>query len=437
MSDEVVLPELLRLPLAERVRLIERGELGLPEWHSQADEWAFAADSRYRACADLRAAVGTVRLGVKDTVDVAGFPTRLGLRRYRHHPDRSAAPLRQVGIGVTAKVVTTELNIGVGSGCVNPYYPHIDPAGSSTGSGVAVAANICDVSLGTDVLGSVRWPAARCGVVGLRTTHDQDGLDGVFPLSPSMDASGWVARTADDLAFAWEYLRLGRVPELSGRRVAVVGEVFDGGCDDEVLTTMETVSAVLKEAGHTVGRARLGELWDCRGLAWELCSADAWRGYQVWGKWLNDDLHETTLAALRTGAQVSTQRHAEISARLAARRAAIPALFEMQNADFWLLPLDPDLPRPIGMRAPSSSTIPKPGDSDYDRQIGYTPVASFAGLPAITFPVAVSAEHGAPIAAQLVGRPGTDGELIRLACDIAAHSQFDLRERRRSPQLTQ
>ncbi|GAB3439813.1 amidase family protein [Actinophytocola sediminis] len=423
MSEEVVLPELLRLPLAERVRLIARGELGLREWRSQADDWAFAADSRYRACADLRPTTGPVRLGVKDTVDVAGFPTRLGLRRYRHHPDRTAAPLREVGVGVTAKVVTTELNIGVGSGCVNPNFPAFDPAGSSTGSGVAVAANICDVSLGTDVLGSVRWPAARCGVVGLRTTHDRDGLDGVFPLSPSMDAAGWVARTAEDLAFAWEHLGLGRVPEPRGRRVAVVEEVFDGGCDDEVLATLETVLAALTAAGHTVGRARLGELWDCRGMAWELCSADAWRGYQVWGSRLNDDLHETTLTALRTGAQVSAERYAEISARMAASRAAVPALFETQDTDFLLLPLDPDLPLPIGVRAPSSSTIPKPGDADYERQVGYTPVASFAGLPAITFPVGVSAEHGAPLAAQLVGRPGTDGELIRLARDLADHLQ--------------
>jgi Asp-tRNA(Asn)/Glu-tRNA(Gln) amidotransferase A subunit family amidase len=420
MSDEAVLPELLRLPLAERVRLIERGDLGLREWLAEANEWGFAADVRYRACADLRPATEAVRLGVKDTVDVAGFPTRLGLRRYRHHPRRSAAPLRGVGIEVTAKVVTTELNIGIGSGCVNPNFPHIDPAGSSTGSGVSVAANICDVSLGTDVLGSVRWPAAHCGVVGLRTTHDPENLDGIFPLSPPMDAVGWVARTADDLAFAWEYLGLGRRPEPGRRRIALVEEIFEGGCADEVLAAVETVSWALKDAGHEIGRARLGELWDCRGLAWELCSADAWRGHQVWGGWLNDDLHESTWAALRSGARISAERHAELSARLVAQRAAVPALFDVHDADFWLLPLDPDVPRPIGTHPrANNSTIPGPDDADYDSRIGYTPVASFGGLPAITFPAAVGAEHGAPIAAQLVGRPGTDADLIRLARDIA------------------
>ena len=420
MSDEAVLPDVLRLPLAERVRLIERGDLDLRPFLEAANDWGFAADARYRACAELHPATGAVRLGVKDTVDVAGFPTRLGLRRYRHYPDRSAAPLRDKRIEVTAKVVTTELNIGIGSGCVNPAFPHIDPAGSSTGSGVSVAANICDVSLGTDVLGSVRWPAAHCGVVGLRTTFDPDALDGILPLSPLMDAVGWVARTADDLAFAWEYLGLGRRPEPGRRRIAVVEEVFDGGCAPEVLAALETVSAALEDAGHEVGRARLGELWDCRGLAWELCSADAWRGHRTWGEQLRDDLHESTWAALRSGAEISAERHAEIRARLVAERAAVPARFDASDADFWLLPLDPDVPRPIGTHVRASSTIPTPGDPDYDSRIGYTPVASFAGLPAITFPVAVGAEHGAPIAGQLVGRPGSDAELIRLAGDVAA-----------------
>ncbi|MEU3342620.1 amidase family protein [Streptomyces sp. NPDC006668] len=214
---------------------------------------------------------------------------------------------------------------------------------------------------------------------------------------------------------------LGPRPEPGTRRIALVEEVFEGGCADEVLAAVETVSSALRGAGHEIGRARLGELWDCRGLAWELCSADAWRGHQVWGGWLNDDLHESTWAALRSGALISAERHAELGARLVAQRAAVPALFDAHDADFWLLPLDPDVPRPIGTHTrANNSTMPVSGDPDYDSRIGYTPVASFAGLPAITFPAAVGAEHGAPIAAQLVGRPGADADLIRLARDVAA-----------------
>lgn len=420
-APEPVLPEVLTRPLAERLRLIEQGDLQVEEWRAQANNWAFAADARYRACVDLRSVsphAPPIRLGVKDTVDVAGFPTRLGLRRYRHYPRRSAAPLRAVRrSSVIAKVVTTELNIGVGSGCVNPYFPHVSPAGSSTGSGVAVAANICDVSLGTDVLGSVRWPAGRCGVVGLRTTHDPAMLDGVFPLCPPMDAAGWVARTADDLGFAWARLGLGRVAEPGSQRIAVVEDVFEGGgCDEEVVAALEVAAAALKDAGHVVGRVRLGDLWNCRGPAWELCARDAWEGYQVWGERLRDDLHESTMAALNAGVAVSPERYAVIKDQLLAHRAR---LLSDRQTDFWLVPLDPTPPQPIGHRTPARSTIPEPGDTDYDDEIGYTPLASFAGLPAITFPVNLSAEHRTPIAAQLVGPADSEGTLIRLAEDLA------------------
>jgi Asp-tRNA(Asn)/Glu-tRNA(Gln) amidotransferase A subunit family amidase len=422
-SELPELPELLALPLAERARLIERQEISARDWRDQADRWAFRADERYRACVDLRELPehpAAIRLGVKDTIDVSGFPTRLGLRHYRHHPAESAAPLRGIGLAtVNAKVVTTELNIGVGSGCVNPYFPHVDPAGSSTGSAVSVAANICDVSLGTDVLGSVRWPAGRCGVVGLRTTHQPDALAGVFPLSPSMDAAGWLARTAEDLAFAWTRLGLGRAEAARPLRIGLIQNVLEGAVDDEVVGALDTTAAALRRAGHTVSPVRLGELWDCRGAAWEMCSRDAWDGFQHWRHRIDErELDPSTCAALEAGSRVSDERYAAIVQARRANRTAVTALFAEQLVDAWLLPLDPTVPRVCGSAPPATSTIPQPGD---DLEVGYTPVASFAGLPAITFPAGISAATGVPLAVQLVGPPDTDGALIRLAQDASAH----------------
>ncbi|MHC0429358.1 amidase family protein [Streptomyces sp. O3] len=430
------LPEPLTLPLAERHRLLATGELSADEWREQAAAWALRADRRYRATVELREPADTaLRLGVKDTVDVRGFATRLGLRRYRHHPRESAAvlaPLRHAT--VNAKVVTTELNIGIGSGCVNPYFPRIDPAGSSTGSGVAVAGNICDVSLGTDVLGSVRWPAGRCGVVGLRTTHDPRRLPGVFPLSPSMDAAGWVARTADDLAFAWRHMGLGE-PGTAGTRlrIGIPRELRRAGLvDQEVADCLDRTAALLRESGHTVSDAALGEIWECRGQAWELCARDAWDGYQLWRSHIDDDLLDSTRAALEGGAKVSDERYADIRRRQLRIRAASSALFAEQSVDAWLLPLDPGVPAVRGTVPAAASTIPEPGDPQYEREIGFTPVASFAGLPAITFPAAVSDASGAPVAMQLVGGRGAEGSLIRAAQDAAA-ALGDLGLRPRGP----
>ena len=424
-------PELVALGLRERMALLDRGEVARAEWHALASRWSFAADARYRACAELRSPARDappIRLGVKDTVDVAGFPTRLGLRRYRHHAQRSAAPLRGLtDVTAIAKVVTTELNVGIGSGCVNPCFAQIDPAGSSTGSAVAVAAGICDVSLGTDVLGSVRWPAGRCGVVGLRMTHDPNRLDGVFALSPAMDAPGWVARTADDLAFLWDRIGLGGPrPDaspplpLARARVAVGAEVLESDIDAEIRVALEVAGEALRERGHDVSVQAIGEAWQWRGAAWELCARDAWDGYRDWQRWIGDDLLESTRRALAAGADVDDARHAEIRRAMARQRARRDDLFTGPGIDAWLIPLDPDVPQPIGSVARASSSIPRPGEPGYDRSVGFTPLASFLGLPAITFPVAVSDDTGAPLAMQLVGRPHSERTLIALAQDVAA-----------------
>jgi Asp-tRNA(Asn)/Glu-tRNA(Gln) amidotransferase A subunit family amidase len=421
------LPEVLALPLAERYRLLERGELSPDDVREAAADWAPRADSRYRACAQLRepGPGSDLRLGVKDTIDVLGFPTGLGLRHHRHHPRESADVLRPLtGATVNAKVVTTELNIGVGSGCVNPYFPHIDPAGSSTGSGVAVAANICDVSLGTDVLGSVRWPAGRCGVVGLRTTHDPRRLAGIFPLSPAMDAAGWVARTADDLAFARHLMGLGE-PASAGLslRVGLPRELRrEGVLDPEVADALTRTADLLRQGGHPVTDADLGELWDCRGDGWALCARDAWDGHLRWSPHIRDELMPSTVAALETGAKIGDDEYARIRARMDRIRSGIRHCFTDRSVDVWLLPLDPAVPRPRGAAPVADSTIPDPDDPSYEREIGFTPVASFAGLPAITFPASLSAATGAPVAMQLVGMPGAEASLVRAAQDIAAEA---------------
>ena len=433
-----LVPDVLARPLRERDVLLREDESAADGLLQAAAEWEPVADQRYRACAELRARTrrhetgekdagalggGALRIGVKDTVDVEGFPTRLGLRHYRHHPQESAtavAALRRAE--VNAKVVTTELNIGVGSGCVNPYFPQFDPAGSSTGSAVAVAANICDIGLGTDVLGSVRWPAGRCGVVGLRTTHDPRRLAGIFPLSPSMDAPGWVARTADDLAFAWQHLGLGDEPRAAAPslRVGVPEELHRPGViDPEIAQALDTASSALMASGHGVASRALGELWNCRASAWELCARDAWDGHQVWRDHLVDELMPSTWAALETGAKVSDERYAEIRAGMTKLRASVRDCFTRAAVDVWLMPLDPGVPRPRGTVI-ASSTIPDADDPAYEREVGFTPVASFAGLPALTMPVGRDPAHGAPLAVQLIGRPGQDGALIHLAQQLTA-----------------
>ncbi|MFI6376785.1 amidase family protein [Streptomyces sp. NPDC050546] len=417
----------MALPLPERVAARSRGTLTAEEWRTAEADWSDRADARYRATVQ-RAPLGTdaapVRVGVKDTVDVAGLPTRLGLRGHRHHARVSTPAIAALPPGlaaVTAKVVTTELNIGVGSECVNPYVPHIDPGGSSTGTAVSVAAGICDLGLGTDVLGSVRWPAGQCATVGLRMTQRVSLLEGVFPLSPPMDALGWVTRSAADLAYLWPLLGLDRLgtqrPAGEGPyRIGVVAnaEGPEGACGPAMRGALETACERLEASGQRLGPVRVDDLWALRGPAWELCARQAWDAYQVWRPWVPADLHETTRGALEVGAKVQDDRYAWILERLAHTRATVEAGFDDAGVDAWLLPLDPAAPPDLAAADARVSTIPAPQDPDYDLRVAYTPLASFAGLPALTLPVARD-ERGAPLCVQLIARRDHEPLLIRLA----------------------
>src|SRR3984885_10819409 len=141
-------------------------------------------------------------LAVKDCIDVEGVPTTVGCQAIaeRAGPAARDAPVvaaaRRSGARIVGKTNLTELCWSAGgwnpwSGTpVNPLDPRRLPGGSSSGSAVAVAVGEADVALGTDTGGSVRIPAACCGVVGLKTTWGRVSLEGVYPLAPSMDAVG-------------------------------------------------------------------------------------------------------------------------------------------------------------------------------------------------------------------------------------------------------
>ena len=143
-----------------------------------------------------------VRLAVKDCIDVVGLPTTVGCpviaERARPAAQDAAvvAAARRSGAQIVGKTNLSELCwSAVGTNAwsgrpVNPADPRRLPGGSSSGSAVAVAVGEADAALGTDTGGSVRIPAACCGVVGLKTTWGRVPVDGVYPLAPSLDTVG-------------------------------------------------------------------------------------------------------------------------------------------------------------------------------------------------------------------------------------------------------
>jgi amidase len=170
------------------------------------------------------------RLAVKDLIDVAGVPTTAGSRAV----ERTATPAtadaaclagaRAAGARIVGKTNLHELamlplgtNQWFGTP-INPLDPALIPGGSSCGSETAVATGEADVALGSDTGGSVRIPAACCGITGLKTTYGRVPLDGVWPLAPSLDTIGPMAATVDGLVTGMALLEPGFAPAAAPAR---------------------------------------------------------------------------------------------------------------------------------------------------------------------------------------------------------------------------
>ncbi|WP_433251967.1 amidase [Streptosporangium sp. CA-135522] len=174
-------------------------------------------------CADAELAAGVDRgplhgipVAVKDNIDVAGLPARVGTEHFADRvPTRDAecvASLRRAGAIVVGKTTTHQFAYGptgdrsAGGPSRNPSDPGRMSGGSSGGSAAAVAAGMVPLALGTDTGGSIRIPAALCGVAGFKPAYGVISADGVFPLARSLDHVGVLAGTADDCRVAYHVL---------------------------------------------------------------------------------------------------------------------------------------------------------------------------------------------------------------------------------------
>ena len=174
------------------------------------------------------------RLLVKDLFDTAGIRTTYGSRIYGDHVPARTAPaverLVAAGAVLVGKANLHEFAWGVTSqnpwyGTVqNPFRPGRTTGGSSGGNAAALAAGLCELGLGTDTGGSIRLPASCCGVVGLKPSWGRIPTEGVFPLCPSFDTAGPLARTVADVALMWSVLTGEPVPEprLAGLAVGLL-----------------------------------------------------------------------------------------------------------------------------------------------------------------------------------------------------------------------
>lgn len=426
--------ERFTLPLASRRLLAERGAIDADRYHSDLIDYVRRLDPQIRAFADWRPAdvEGSdvpygCTVSYKDTIDVAGFPTRLGIRSgYRSYPDRSAEIARQLsarGLVCVGKAAVTECALGTERPSLNPAYPELSASGSSTGSAVSVAAGFCDVSVGTDSGGSIRWPAVYCGTTALRLTPRPRWLAGVHAVSPSIESVGLITRTPADLAWLWRRYRLGAAlgsePGSRRRRLRVGITVPPGErLHTEVADALAAVADGLAVRGHSLSDNELGWAWSRRAEAWELLCREAYDGLGP----LLDETRRTPLAAdtrraIEAGARTSDARYAELR-RLQQHVSSRMAGLLTDKLDLLVVPLETGLPDRADRQY--GSVVPTEQIDAVD--LSLTILASHARLPVLALPVALSSD-GAPIGLQLLARPGAEDLLVAAAQLVSALGQ--------------
>jgi aspartyl-tRNA(Asn)/glutamyl-tRNA(Gln) amidotransferase subunit A len=234
---------------------------------------ADAADARKGRGASLGPLDGVI-VSIKDLFDVAGEPTRAGSKILAEEaaPAKADAPvvqrLRAAGAVIVAKTNMTEYAFsGIGA---NPHYGTPGnpkdrtrvPGGSSAGAPVSVAGGMCDIAIGTDTGGSVRIPAALCGLVGFKPSKQRVPTDGAFPLSFTLDSIGPIGRTVADCAAADAVMAGEDIPPLeplalAGLRFGVAEGLPLDRLDDTVTAAFNAALARLDDAGVRVSRETL------------------------------------------------------------------------------------------------------------------------------------------------------------------------------------
>jgi aspartyl-tRNA(Asn)/glutamyl-tRNA(Gln) amidotransferase subunit A len=349
---------------------------------------------------------GGIPLAVKDLFDTAGLTTTYGSILFADHvPEESAQAVLRLERACYANVGKTNLHefaYGVTSqnphfGTVpNPIAPGRIAGGSSGGSAAALAAGLADAALGSDSGGSIRIPAACCGIVGLKPTYGLVPLDGCFPLAPTFDHAGPMARTVSGCARMLEAL----APELdrTSKTDAVVGTAWAEHCRPLVADRVRAAAELLDARPVDfplptgLGPAFMAEVADVhRDLFAE--NAESY-GANVRAK------IERCLALTETEVEAGRRARAEY---------ADQALDATDGCDLLLVPTLPFVAPPL------------PGDELEIREelIRFTLPFNALGWPALALP-AGPAEDGLPASVQLVGRPGTDALVLDVGKELEA-----------------
>jgi amidase len=351
-----------------------------------------------------------VRLAVKDIIDMKGVPTTAGCRAVADHAAPAQADAaclagaRAAGARIVGRTNLHELAFGV-TGVnpwfgtpVNPLDPTRVPGGSSSGSAVAVATGEADVAYGSDTGGSVRIPAACCGTAGLKTTWGRIPLAGVWPLSPSFDTIGPMARDVRGLEVGMALLEPGfaaaaPAPWRVGRLRMEADPLIDNA-----------IERALAATGWDVVDIDMPEWESVSVTGGLLLVAEAWTTNRLLAERLPDGIGADVLDRLHLGRDASDQ------VSLAAARTA---------QALWCSRMDGLFKRVDLLAMPTLTILPPVFGNANDLLVTRCTVpVNLAGIPALALPVPT--ENHLPASLQLVGQSNSEEMLVAAGLVVEA-----------------
>lgn len=371
-----------------------------------------------------------IPIALKDLIDVAGVPTTAASRVFeRRIPQKDAEVVRRLKLAGAVLIGKTNLHefafggssvVGAYGPVFNPLAPQRIAGGSSGGSAAAVASGMCYAALGTDTAGSIRLPAAFCGVAGLKPTYGLVSAHGVIPLSWSLDHVGPIARTVEDVALmlaaiagydpedvhSREFLATDYVAELkhdvSNLRIGIAREYFFEDLEPEIgtfvneaLLRMEEITAGMREVSIPVDSDRT------------VFNAEVWAYHQGFAEGTPELYQPETLRRIQHCAGVSATDYIRARQHLEGLRRSVAQIF--QDIDVLVTPTVPVLP-------PTVAELLNPPDQLRGKELTMlrnTRPFNVLGLPAITISCGTS-KSGLPIGLQLVAAVGAEKTLLAM-----------------------
>lgn len=371
-----------------------------------------------------------IPIAVKDLYYTKGIRTTGGSKFFADHiPTEDAfvvQKIKRAGGQIIGKTNTHEIALGVTNNnphfgaCKNPWDITRTPGGSSGGSAVAVATGMAMAALGTDTGGSIRIPAALCGVVGLKPTYGRVSLRGIMPLSWNLDHAGPITRKVEDAALLLQVMggydekdpvSVKTLPgdysshlrdSMKERKAALaIGDFIEETTDAEILNAIREAARILEEQGVTITELNVDFLKEAAQANTVMIQADGAAFHRERLKehpdWFGADVRQR----LETGAAFTSSEYVLARRTQAEARRRCEILFD--EYDILLLPTTP-IPAPF---------LEGENAIERARQLTrFTAPFNLTGLPALSVPCGFTKE-GLPIGLQIVSRPWNESGVLR------------------------